>query len=309
MKHLKKYEAYVVDNRNPRPGGEPTPEWAKAKIDDIRLEDAPEDGEYFCARCKYKLGEKPEYGDECPNKGCDLVVGNKIEKADFTHPMAPDLEEYIDFKGATQQTIKYFANDQKYDLPEEGDERSQAASAPPSCPPGQKLNPKTGKCEPEIAAAAAAKKNPRFAFLSHGSCPPGKIYNPKTNSCDDAPKKPEWAPNADAWMLAELVKLLEKSLKPIAAGYERIISERWKGKADIAGGLQAVLREAKTGDLLRAKDAIRIFFDTRIGRYPNFYFSEKNVQAYLISSDGKAYGFLNATFEHLCSEICPELSK
>jgi len=298
MKHLRKYEAYVT-SRNPRPGGEPTPEWAKAKIDDIRLEDAPEDGEYFCARCKYKLGEKPEYGDECP---CgDLVVGNKIEKADFTHPMSPELKKII-----------YYANDQKYDLPEEGeegDERSQAASAP-SCPPGQRLNPKTGKCEPDISGApAAAKKNPRFAFLSHGSCPPGKIYNPKTNSCDDAPKKPEWAPNADAWMLAELVKLLEKSLKPIAAGYEKIISERWKGKADIAGGLQTALREAKTGDLLRTRDAIRIFFDTRIGRYPNFYFSEKNVQAYLISSDGKTYGFLNATFEFLCSEICPDLSR
>lgn len=277
MKHLKRYETYL-NQSNPQ-------------FNEISLAEAPEEGRFFCARCKKKLPEKPEYGNPgaC---GCGVVTGNKVEVASFDSPSGP--------------WVAYYANDKKYDKAEfEGPEAAEGTEGP-GCPPGQTYNAETGRCEPD-KRPSAGKKSP-FAFLSIGECPPGKIFNPKTGACEDAPKPPSWAPKAEPWFLSELVRLLEKHIRPIAAGYSSIAAERWKGKAaDPMAGLQTVLREAKTGDLLRACDAIRIFFDRTIGKYPSFYFSEKNLQSYVASSDGKTYSFLNAQFEYLCSMVCKGL--
>ncbi len=227
------------------------------------------------------------YGTSCPGckkKGDNTEIGFKVEyvrnvskQPDFFDKLGYNKDTYYLFPTKYDEVVEDLLPEdspfvQEWKSKSEGSGQAAAGGSPP--PPPNNPN------DPIVT-------NDKFKFAKASAGSP--------------PTPPSWVKNPDVWACDELVKLLERYLDVFAKIYAKCFSERYAGSnavVEVTERLKTLLRELKTKDPLRAKDAVRIFFDN-IG--PKV--SEKNAASWLQSSDGRKWGEAIVKFEQLCSEV------
>jgi hypothetical protein len=92
---------------------------------------------------------------------------------------------------------------------------------------------------------------------------------------------------------------MERYLRILGLAYSKCYSDRYKSPkttVEVDTALKTLLREVKTRDIKRIREAIETFFDLISPKI-----SDGNVKNWLNTSDGRKWGESISQFEKMCS--------
>jgi hypothetical protein len=240
-----------------------------------------------CPGCKTKIGFKVEYTKDRPDTSPfrynrDVYYLNPSSSDKEVIDLLPDgvswVEEII---GKDRHKYKEDGDIPREDIPKEDIPKEEEKV---------KEEPKEEKPTKQISYDLD-KLFYLFAFGNTEKCPNGKIWDPINKKCIDkveiikVMKLPTYQP-VEAYIIEQLYHMIQKSMRPFVDAYSKSLSTKSENKKlEINTKLQTLERELKTKNLVRIKDAIRIWFG-----FITPILSLSNKKVWLESSDGRKWG-------------------
>jgi hypothetical protein len=273
----------------------------------LTLYDVPIGSQLYCGHvedgdvCQYHFGESEKkvtalWGRQCPD--CGTKIGWKVE-------LVTDKTRISTLEYELEPGFYFSGQDEDSEVEDQIKAKGQVVGKDPRVITGgiPKIIDVSGGegADGESTTPQSADPNNPFvkykktSYTGNTKCEWGQVFNTQTGSCEPAPKllNPTYA-------IIEAKKLLEQYenvfcklyFSAMPSSTKPIVIEELKTK------IATLLRELKTGDKLRCKDAFRVFYTNLLPRL-----SQNNIVGQLQSRDGKKWAKELLKFEYFAQVI------